>query len=89
MRFSVQIPDSFAKPLRLDGPQPARRVLEALALEGYRSGELSRGQVGEVLGLSFQETEQFLHHHKAPGLTPEQNLEGVRNLEGLLSQKNP
>jgi hypothetical protein len=38
------------------------------------------------LGLSFHETEQFLHDHNAPGLTPEQNLEGVRNLERLLSR---
>jgi hypothetical protein len=86
MKFSVEVPDSFAKPLHLDGPHPDRRVLEALALDGYRSGELSRGQVGEVLGLSLHETEQFLHDHNAPGLTPEQNLEGVRNLERLLSR---
>ncbi len=123
MRFTVDIPDSFAKPLHLDGPQPDRRVLEVLALHGYRSGELSRGQISELLDLefnetmgflkqhdcargisfeeleqegqqfrelhSFRETEQIPHDHNSPGLTPAQNLEGVRNLESLLARKNP
>ncbi len=122
MRFAVEVPDSFTKPLHLDGPQPERRVLEVLALHGYRSGELSRGQVSELLDLEFnetmgflkkydcarsisfeeleqevqqfrerhpfRETEQFPHDHHSPGLTPEQNLEGVRNLERLLARKN-
>jgi hypothetical protein len=30
------------------------------ALEGYRSGALSRGQVGRLLGLDFSESEEFL-----------------------------
>ena len=63
MIFSVEVPDKFAKPLHLDGPQPDRRALEALALDGYRSGELSRGQVSELLDLEFNETMQFLKEH--------------------------
>ena len=86
MILSLELPDSVARLLHLDGPQGARRALESLALDGYRAGALSRGQVGEVLALSFHETAQFLHDHQAPGLTPEQNLEGVRNLERLLSR---
>ena len=123
MRFTVDIPHSFAMALHLDGPQPDRRVLEVLALHGYRSGMLSRGQVSELLDLefnetmgflkqhdcarsisfeeveqevqqfrelhSFRETERIPHDHDSPHLTPEQNLEGVRNLESLLTRKNP
>ena len=63
MIFSVEVPDTVAKSLHLDGPQPNRRALEALALDGYRSGDLSRGQVSELLDLEFNETMQFLKEH--------------------------
>ncbi len=86
MIVSVEIPDQFAKQFHLDDGSHSRDLLEAFLLQRYAEGELTAGQVGEVLGLSFQETEQFLHDHNAPGLTPEQNLEGVRNLERLLSR---
>ena len=59
------MPDAIAK--QLGGPQGdiPRRILEAVAVEGYRSEQLSRGQVSEMLGLSFWETEAFLKRHGA------------------------
>ncbi len=42
-----------------------RRALEALAVEGYRSGDLSAGQMAEMLGLSVWETEKFLKERDA------------------------
>ena len=60
MLLSVELPDLIAHSLRLDGPSSSRRALEMLALEGYREGKLSRGQVSEMLDLEFNETEQFL-----------------------------
>jgi hypothetical protein len=86
MIVSVEVPDQFAKQYHLDEASHSRALLEAFLLQHYAEGEVTAGQVGEVLGLSFHETEQFLHDHNAPGLTPEQNLEGVRNLERLLSR---
>ncbi|RYD35074.1 MAG: UPF0175 family protein [Verrucomicrobiaceae bacterium] len=65
MLISVEIPDSIARSLRLDGPEPDRRALEMLALEGYKSGELSAGQVGQMLGMGFYETEGFLKRNNA------------------------
>lgn len=65
MTLTVEIPDQFTLPLALNGPQPERRALEMLALEGYREGALSRGQVSEMLALSFFDTEAFLHQHSA------------------------
>ncbi|HWB03112.1 MAG TPA: UPF0175 family protein [Verrucomicrobiales bacterium] len=65
MTLTVEIPDQFTLPLSLNGPQPERRALEMLALEGYREGILSRGQLSEMLALSFFETESFLHRHSA------------------------
>ena len=65
MVISLEMPDAIAKQLHLDGPQSNRRALEMFALEGYRSNELSRGQVSELLGMSFEETERFLKEHHA------------------------
>ena len=82
MILSVELPDSFAHQMHLDGTQGQRRALEILALGGYREGDLSQGQVGEPLSMSFHETEEFLKVHKAPsGLGPEEHLRGLRNLE--------
>jgi len=86
MTFSVVVPDSFTKQLHLDGPQPDRRALEVFALEGYRAGELSRGQVSELLGLSFQDTEEFLKaRHASIGLTLEEFHDDAASLERLLA----
>jgi predicted HTH domain antitoxin len=60
MVVSVNLPDAIATQLHLDGEQGARRALEMFALEGYRAGELSRGQVSELLDLEFNETEALL-----------------------------
>ncbi|MDQ2688159.1 MAG: UPF0175 family protein, partial [Armatimonadota bacterium] len=43
----------------------SRFALEAVALEGYRRAALTQGQVGEMLGLSFWQTEEFLRAHGA------------------------
>jgi predicted HTH domain antitoxin len=39
--------------------------LEAIAVEAYRSGALSREQVGDLLEFSLWETEAFLKGHQA------------------------
>ncbi len=41
----------------------AALVYRACRLRGYRAGELSRGQVSELLDLEFNETEAFLKNH--------------------------
>jgi predicted HTH domain antitoxin len=87
MIFSVEIPDSFAKGLRLDGPRPDQRTLEVFALEGYRSGELSRGKVGELLGFGFYETEEFLKKNGAEiKLTLEEFEHSATILERLIGK---
>jgi predicted HTH domain antitoxin len=59
----VNIPDNIAAQLRLDGERGTRRALEIFAVEGYRSGELSRGQISEMLDLELNETMRFLQEH--------------------------
>lgn len=65
MRVTLDVPDRIAEALCLNGRDVERRVLEMLVLDGYRTGELSRGEVSEMLSLSFQETEEFLHRSGA------------------------
>lgn len=87
MVLSVELPDPIAKQLHLDGEQGSRRALEIFALEGYRSGELSRGQVSELLGQSFYETEAFLKEHDCGlGLTFAEHERNVERLRGFLAR---
>jgi len=60
MKIAVEVPEDIAKRLELAWRDVSRCTLEALAVEGYRDGTLSREQVGRILGLSFGETEAFL-----------------------------
>jgi len=81
------MPDAIAHELHLDGADGQRRALEMFALEGYRQGNLSRGQVSELLDLEFNETEKFLKDHKAfIPLSAEEHDRSLRGLEGLLSR---
>lgn len=87
MLVSVELPDQIAKQLHLDGEQRNRRALEILALEGYRNGELSRGQVSELLGLEFNETMQFLKTRDSiRSITLEEFEQDAKRLRELLPQ---
>jgi predicted HTH domain antitoxin len=86
MIVSLMMPDSIATQLHLDGEQGNRRALEMLALEGYRAGELSRGQVSELLGMEFNEAERFLKEQNAViPLTMEEFRRSSKALEALLA----
>ena len=61
----LDLPDSWERLLGLDSGEAATRARQMLVLEGYREGRLSRGQVSEMLGLGFLETEAFLAQHHA------------------------
>jgi predicted HTH domain antitoxin len=85
MVVTIEVPDAIAHHLGLDS-RPGQRVLEALVLEGYRKGDLSRGQVSELLGLNFSATEHFLHEHGATlGLTEEDLAQDAANLQKALA----
>jgi hypothetical protein len=60
----------LAKELNLSGDKSKRRALEMFAIEGHRAGDLSQGQVREILGLGHKETRDFLEKNRAGiGLT--------------------
>ena len=86
MILTVEIPDPIARQLHLDGPEGPRRALEMIALEGYRAGELSRGQISEFLGQSFDETEAFLKEHDCGlGVTFEEYERDAQRLREFLA----
>ncbi len=85
MLVTVELPDPIARHLHLDGPGSSRRALEIFALEGYRTLGLSRRQVGELLGLSYYDTEEFLKRHDAIiPLTMEEHQRGSSALRNLI-----
>ena len=43
-----------------------RHVLEDAAIEGYRAGRLSQRQMGQMLGLGYWQTEDFLKLRGVP-----------------------
>ena len=45
MEVTVQLPESVAQQLAGAAGDIPRRILEAVAVDGYRSEQLSRGQV--------------------------------------------
>lgn len=61
--ITIELPDALVKDLGDSPSEVGRRVLEAVVLDGYRSEKLSRGEVRDLLGLSWQETEAILASH--------------------------
>lgn len=65
MNVAIDIPDDIAQQLEMKWPDVPRGVVEAIAVEGYRSGALTHGQVERLLQLSWTETEVFLKKRQA------------------------
>ena len=55
MQINVQLPDDIVQ-----HSDPGREALEALVVEGYRSGALTHYQAGQLLGLTRFEFDDFL-----------------------------
>ena len=86
MQITVQLPDDLAQ-----HPNPGREALEALAIEGYRTGSLTHFEASQLLGLSRFEWDGFLkgrnileHAYDVEDL--DQDRETLRDLQakGLL-----
>ena len=65
MHVAIDLPEEIARQLTAAWGDMPRKTLEAVAVEGYRSGVLTRGQIGNLLGLSFWESEAFLKERQA------------------------
>jgi hypothetical protein len=79
MSVQVEIPDSI---FSLPAGEVSRQVLETVALEGFKTGQLSTYQVRKMLGLESRfEVHKFLAEHDVPWVDyPVEDLERERKL---------
>ena len=64
--ITIEFPDTIIQELAPSSGEISRRVLEAVVLEGHRTERYTRGEVAQLLGLSWHETEEFLAEHGVP-----------------------
>jgi len=77
----VEIPEGLREVL--DSKMSDQALLErwsseALIIEAYREGMITRGKVGELLDLSFSEREEWLQAREVPYRYDESDLEQDR-----------
>jgi hypothetical protein len=81
--ITVSLPDEI---LNSDSEDISRQVLERVALEGFRSGQLTAAQVRRVLGFASRfQVYEFLAAHGVPWVDYEeeelrQEVETIRKL---------
>jgi len=71
MEITVHLPADLA-----EQADPGRQALEALALDGYRSGAFTQHQAAQVLGMGRLEFEGLLKRRNV-----EENAYGVKGFE--------
>ena len=84
MRIVLDIADDLAEQLSPQGQDVARTVLEAVALEGYRSGKFTESEVRRLLGYQIRmEVDGFLKEH---GVYLEYSLEDLERESAIGDQ---
>lgn len=86
MEVTINLPEDVAKVFLASGENIEREVLEATALEGYRSGKLSQAQLRRMLGFETDlQGDAFLKEHE---VYLEYDLDDIkRETEFSLNQK--
>ena len=76
MHVAFDLPEDISEALRGRGGNVSRRALEALAIEGYRSGDLSETQVKRLLGFESRfQVHALLKEHGVPYRYSEADLQ--------------
>ncbi len=88
MSLEIALPHHIEQHLQSEwGSEFPRRAVEALAIEGYRAGVLSLGEVAEMLDFSINEADGFL---KERGILAIENLDEIeadsKTLEEILAK---
>ena len=64
MELTVQIPDDLARSMSASGEDLSRRALEALALEEFKSGHITKPELRRLLGFGTRyRLDAFLKSH--------------------------
>ena len=87
MNVAIEIPDDIGRVLSAQVGGVSRAVLEAVAIEAYRSGAIKPAQVQQMLGLGSRwETEAFLRraeaYHDYTMDDLERDIAAIRNPSG-------
>ena len=81
--LTIALPNRIHQHLQSElGANLERTAQEALAVEGYRSGILSLGEVAEILNLSINDADGFLKKRGIQSLMTSQDLKA--DTDGLL-----
>lgn len=76
MRVTLDLPDDISAALEDRWRNIPRQALEALAVEGYRTGALSENQVRRLLGLESRfDVHALLKEHRVPLRYTEEDVE--------------
>ncbi len=88
MTVTVSLPHRIEAQLKTKwGENLPRKMLEALAVEGYRCGDLSLGEVAEILDFSINEADGFLKNRGGLVLTEISEIDAdSASLEELLNK---
>jgi predicted HTH domain antitoxin len=91
MRVTLDLPDDISAALEERWRNIPRHALEALAVEGYRTGALSENQVRRLLGFESRfDVHALLKEHRVPlrytGEDAERDLAAHREL-GLIREQ--
>ena len=79
MNLTVEIPDDVAERLAAAGGDLSRRALEALALEEYKQGRLTKSELRRLLGFGTRaELDAFFKDHAIFGSYTPADLEKDR-----------
>jgi predicted HTH domain antitoxin len=60
MQITVELPDDLAQRLIRAGQDPARAVLENVAVEAFRAQRLTEHQLAQLLGMDRYQLDGFL-----------------------------
>ncbi len=67
MQITINLPEEISSSLQGHWEDVSRHVLEATAVEGYRTGALSEAQVMRLMGLASRfEVRALLKEHRVP-----------------------
>ena len=67
MKVTIELPEDIGAVLNGEWKDVPRQVLEAIAVEGYRTGVLSENQVRRLLGYESRfQVHALLREHRVP-----------------------
>jgi hypothetical protein len=88
MQITIEIPEELGHLLQAKWGNLSQCTLESLAIEGYRRGVFTRGQIRQLLNLSsFYEVEEFLKVKEIDLLYSENDLDqDIKTAHQLINQ---